>query len=39
MLLWLQAHASQDGFWIILAVAVVTVVGVGIVFRRESPPE
>jgi len=39
MLSWLQAHASQDGFWIIMAVVVVTVVGAGIVFRRKLPPE
>jgi|EndMetStandDraft_6_1072998.scaffolds.fasta_scaffold1155205_1 hypothetical protein len=39
MLLWLQAHASQDGFWIIMAIVVVTVVGAVIIFRRPSPPE
>jgi hypothetical protein len=39
MLLWLQTHASQDGFWIIIAVVAVTVVGAGLIFRRKSPPE
>jgi hypothetical protein len=39
MLLWLHTQASQDVFWIIMAVVAVTVVGAGIIFRRKSPPE
>jgi hypothetical protein len=39
MLSWLQTHASQEGFWIVMAVVAVTVAGAAILFRRHRPPE
>jgi len=36
MLLWLQAHASQEGFWIFLGVMSAVVIGVAIWLRQPD---
>lgn len=36
MMLWLQEHFSQEGFWIFVGVRSVVVIGAAIIFRRPE---